>query len=44
MIPDLLGQMLAPGRWPAFVLAYTYAAAYVVALFVHFVAGAFGVA
>jgi ferrous iron transport protein B len=30
-------------RWPAFVLAYTYAAAYVVAFVVHEIAGAFGV-
>jgi ferrous iron transport protein B len=29
-------------RWPAFVLAYTYAAAYVAALAVHEIAGAFG--
>jgi ferrous iron transport protein B len=31
-------------KWPAFVLAYTYSLAYVVALAVHAIAGAFGVA
>lgn len=31
-------------RWPAFVLAYTYSLAYVAALGVHWLAGAFGVA
>jgi ferrous iron transport protein B len=29
-------------RWPAFVLAYTYVAAYAVALVVHVIARAFG--